>query len=78
MSSKKFIMWVLVFVATIVIMGGCNVYMSPDYQQTVAEAAEAINGLNENCQGGDPNACSLGLAEAAKTVNMILEASYGR
>ena len=60
------------------IVAGCNVYMSPEYQQTVADAAEAINGLNENCQAGDPNACKEGLAEAAKTVNLILEASYGR
>ena len=64
--------------SVILVVAGCNVYMSPEYQQTVADAAEAINGLNENCQAGDLNACSQGLAEAAKTVNHILEASYGR
>ena len=59
-------------------VAGCNVYMSPEYQQTVADAADAINGLNVNCQNGDPNACEKGLDLAKDTINMILEASYGR
>ena len=62
----------------IVLAGGCNVYMSPEYQATVRDAAEAIDGLNENCQAGDQEACREGLARAAETVNMILDASYGR
>ena len=62
----------------VLLFAGCNVYMSPEYQQNVAEAAEAINGLNANCQNGDPNACSQGLEKAKDTVDMILEASYGR
>jgi len=56
----------------------CNVYMSPEYQRDVGDAADEINGLNAHCQNGDPNACSQGLEKATKTVNMILEASYGR
>ena len=74
--KTKTIAWMLII--GFLLVGGCNVYMSPEYQATVADAAEAINGLNENCQAGDPNACSMGLAHAARTVNMILEASHGR
>ena len=74
METKNLLMLIL----CALLIGGCNVYMSPEYQQTVTEAAKAINGLNENCQAGDPNACKAGLDKAAKTVNMILEASYGR
>ena len=62
----------------VMVIGGCNVYMSPEYQRTVADAADAINGLNVNCQNGDPNACEKGLDLAKDTINMILEASYGR
>lgn len=69
---------VILLLCLLLLMSGCSVYMSPEYQADVSDAAAAINGLNENCQAGDPNACSQGLAEAAKTVNMILDASYGR
>jgi hypothetical protein len=62
----------------VLVFAGCNVYMSPEYQRTVMDAADAINGLNANCQNGDPNACEKGLEKATETINMILEASYGR
>ena len=68
----------VIVISILIMFSGCNVYMSPEYQATVRDAAEAINGLNENCQAGDDEACKQGLERAAETVNMILDASYGR
>lgn len=72
-SSAIMIILLLVFVV------GCSqVTMSPEYQRTVKMAAVAVNELNARCQAGDPNACKEGLAEASKTLNLIVDAMQGR
>ena len=68
----------IAIVFMLIVTASCNVSMSPQYQQDLEVNAKLINELNDMCQAGDPEACSQGLAKAARTVNLILNASYGR
>jgi hypothetical protein len=58
---------------------GCSqVQMSPSYRQSVEKQSILITELDRRCQAGDSNACAEGLHEASETLNMIVDAMYGR
>ena len=57
---------------------GCGkVRMSPEYAQQLEMAAVNISELNSRCQSGDNEACKLGLAEAAETLNILVDGLHG-
>jgi len=69
----------LVTIIILLLMIGCSqVQMSPAYHQQLIMATALVNGLNDDCQAGDPNACKEGLNEAAKTLQLFLEAADAR
>jgi hypothetical protein len=51
--------------------------MSPEYAQQLEMAAVNISELNSRCQSGDNEACKLGLAEAAETLNILVDGLHG-
>lgn len=69
----------MIAMACIILMcSGCNVYMSPDYQTKVQASSEIIDKMVRECPQADLNDCCAGLAEASRTLHLILDASYGR
>lgn len=58
--------------------GCCAGGLPPRYRQTVEMSAIAVGELNKACQAGDPNACREGLDAASETLNLIVDAMYGR
>lgn len=54
---------------------GCNeVQMSPRMQQVTRMSAINVANMNKDCQDGNAESCKQGLAEAAKTLKLIVEA----
>jgi len=59
-------------------MSGCKpIQMHPEYAQQVELAAIDVAELNRRCQAGDAEACRAGLAEAARTLQLIVDAMHG-
>jgi hypothetical protein len=67
-----------IFIIAAMVAGCSGVQLSPAYHQQLVMADALVNGLNADCQAGDPNACKEGLNEAAKTLRLFLDASEGR
>jgi hypothetical protein len=51
--------------------------MSPAYKQNLEMTNIVVQSLNEDCQAGDPNACSKGLAESAEILQLLVDAIHG-
>jgi len=74
---------ILVFVFAAILLvamsaGGCSqVTMSPAYRQNLEMTNVVIQSLNADCQAGDPNACSKGLAESAEILQLLVDAVHG-
>ena len=72
---------VLIFAIFVVLnIAGCNgeAYLPPNVEADVYLAEGIVSELNERCQAGDPNACSLGLEKASKTLTLIVDALEGK
>lgn len=67
-----------IIIATFLIGGCSGVQMSPPYRQTLEMSAINVAELNKRCQDGDAEACQKGLAEASKTLDLLVDALYGR
>jgi len=60
------------------LLAGCSqVQMSPPYRQNLEMTNIVVQSLNEDCQAGDPNACSKGLAESAEILQLLVDAVHG-
>ena len=58
---------------------GCSkVQMSPEYRYQVESAAVIVGELDKRCSEGDETACREGLSKASETLNLIVDALYGR
>lgn len=61
-------------------LASCQVYMTPDYQAKVQASADALDAIVRACP--DPNAAPedycAALAEASRTLHLVLDESYGR
>lgn len=58
---------------------GCSkVQMSPEYRYQVESAAVIVDELDKRCSEGDEAACKAGLTKASETLNLIVDALYGR
>lgn len=69
---------VIGFVAFCMLFVGCSqVQMTQAYRQQLQMATALVSSLNADCQAGDPNACKQGLAEAARTLQLFLDAADG-
>jgi len=63
----------------ILVIGGCNeVQMSAPYQQVLEMSAINVGELDKRCQGGDSLACKDGIHQAARTLNLLVDATHGR
>ena len=68
----------IILAALIVLLAGCSaVRMSPQYARQLEMADIVVAELNARCQAGDPNACREGLAEASKTLSLLVDALHG-
>lgn len=60
-------------------LGGCSrVQMSPEYRQVTEMSALNVAELNRRCQDGNVEACKEGLFQASETLNLLVDALYGR
>jgi len=62
---------------TILGVGCSQVQMSPAYRQNLEMTNVVVQSLNDDCQAGDPNACSKGLAESAEILQLLVDAVHG-
>ena len=63
----------------VILLAGCSkVRMSADYAKTLEMSEVVVAELNARCQAGDPNACEQGLAEASKTLSLLVDALHGK
>jgi hypothetical protein len=69
--------WILIVLAGLFIAGCSQVQMSPAYRQELVMTNILVQSLNDDCQGGDPNACKQGLAESADVLQLLVDAVYG-
>ena len=70
---------ILILMAVSISCGGCSdVQLSPHYQQVLEMSAVNIRGMLRDCRDGNQVSCEEGLAEAARTLDLFLDASYGR
>jgi len=69
---------VITLLACVLIAGCSGVQMSPAYRQALEISAVNVAELNKRCQEGDNEACKQGLAEASKTLELLVDAAYGR
>ncbi len=70
---------IIITLIVVCLLAGCNqVQLSPPYRQALEISAVNVAELNKRCQGGDNEACREGLAQAAKTLELLLDATYGR
>ena len=59
-------------------LSGCSqVQMSPAYRQQLEMTNIIVQSLNEDCKGGDPNACAKGLNESAGILQLLVDAVHG-
>lgn len=73
---KKLILSILLIS---LLCAGCNqVQLSPPYRQALEISAVNVAELNKRCQAGDDQACKEGLAEASKTLELLVDGVYGR
>lgn len=65
----------IVIVLVLVLIVGCGeVQMSPRMQQVTRMSAINVANMNKDCQAGNDESCKQGLAEAARTLELIVEA----
>lgn len=69
----------LLIIPVMIIFPGCsNVRMSPEYAQLTAQSAIIVAELERRCiDANDIEACRAGLSEAAKTLDLIVDALHG-
>lgn len=67
---------IVVALAALLSMVGCGgeVQMSPRMQQATRMSAINVANMNKDCQAGNDESCKQGLAEAARTLELIVEA----
>ena len=65
---------VVMLVALLSVVGCGVVQMSPRFQQVVKMSAINVANMNKDCQAGNDESCKQGLAEAARTLELIVEA----
>lgn len=68
----------IVVILTIFFAGCSSVTMTPRYRYQVETAAVVVNELDQRCADGDDVACKEGLHKASETLNLIVDAMYGR
>jgi len=72
------ILGVLILLAGVLMFAGCSkVRMSSEYAVQLEISALNVSELNKRCQAGDDVACKEGLNEAAKTLNLLVDALHG-
>lgn len=81
MVKRKLLFFCLLStVLCLLAVAGCQVYMAPDYQAKVQASCNALDDLVRACP--DPNAAPedycAALAQASRTLHLILDESYGR
>ena len=70
---------ILIILFVCMLFAGCSkVQLSPPYQQALEISAVNVAELNKRCQASDNEACKEGLAEASRTLDLLVEATYGR
>ena len=67
----------LLLCAMLLFAGCSQVQMSPEYRQNLEMTNVVVQSLNDDCQAGDPNACSKGLAESAEILQLLVDAVHG-
>lgn len=66
---------IVVLMICIFLCVGCGeVIMSPRMQQITRMSAINVRNMCKDCQGGNEESCEKGLVEAAKTLELIVEA----
>ena len=70
----KKIVIVVMLVALLSVVGCGEEQMSPRMQQVVKMSAINVANMNRDCQAGNDESCKQGLAEAARTLELIVEA----
>ena len=65
---------ILMCLLAISLIGCGEVRMSPRMQQVTRMSAINVAAMNKDCQEGNSESCKQGLAEASKTLNLIVEA----
>lgn len=65
---------IVIVVALLLIVGCGEVQMSPRMAQITKMSAINVAAMNKDCQDGNSESCIQGLAEAAKTLELIAEA----
>ena len=63
-----------IILVVLLIVGCGEVRMSPRMQQLTRLSAINVSAMNKDCQAGNAESCTQGLAEAAKTLELIVEA----
>lgn len=73
---KKVILVLLISIVLLFLGAGCNneVQMSPRMQQVTRMSAINVANMNKDCQAGNDESCKQGLAEAVRTLELIVEA----
>ena len=69
---KKVVM--LMCLLAISLIGCAEVQMSPRMQQLTRMSAVNVSAMSKDCQDGNNESCKEGLKEAAKTLELIVEA----
>ena len=64
---------ILIVVLVALCVGCSGVQMSPPYRMALEMSAITTAELNERCQTGDAEACKEGLAEASRTLNLLVD-----
>ena len=70
---------IILVILLCLLMAGCNeVQLSPRYQQIVEMSAINVENMHKDCVAGNQQSCEKGLEEAARTLQLLVDASYGR
>lgn len=75
---RKWMIWLSLGILLICSLGCSEVQLSPRYQRVLEASAINVRGMLKDCQEGSQVSCEEGLAEAARTLDLFLDASYGR
>lgn len=70
--------WVMVIILATLSLGCSQVQMSHAYRSELVMTNILVQSLNEDCQGGDPNACEQGLNESARILQLLVNAVQGQ
>lgn len=75
-NRSAYVVLALILLSTV----GCGsqVKMTAPYAEALESSAIACGELNQRCQGGDDEACKLGLDACSETLDLLVDGLYGR